>query len=82
MVAGQMNEQAFPIILAWKSGLTDSTMFSHAKSVVHYIVNHGSRYNRLADLRAEQDKLVGLEQRRRMRTVHPLPGMTLLDVCA
>ena len=37
----QMDEQAFPIILAWKLGLTDSTTFSHVKSAANYIVNHG-----------------------------------------
>lgn len=37
----QMDEQAFPIILAWKLGLTDSADFTHIKSAANYIVNHG-----------------------------------------
>lgn len=37
----QMDEQAFPIILAWKLGLTDSADFTHIKNAANYIVNHG-----------------------------------------
>lgn len=37
----QMDEQAYPLILAWKLGLTDSTTFSHVKSAANYIVSHG-----------------------------------------
>lgn len=37
----QMDEQAFPIILAWKLGLNDSATFTHIKSAANYIVNHG-----------------------------------------
>ncbi len=38
----QMDEQAFPIILAWKTGLTDSTTYtSHIKPAVNYILAHG-----------------------------------------
>ncbi len=37
----QMDEQAFPIILAWKLGLTDSADFTHVKEAAEYIVNNG-----------------------------------------
>jgi glucoamylase len=37
----QMDEQAFPIILAWKLGLTDSSDFTHIKNAANYIINHG-----------------------------------------
>ncbi len=37
----QMDEQAFPIMLAWKLGITDSADFAHIKSAANYIVNHG-----------------------------------------
>ncbi|HET8913673.1 MAG TPA: glycoside hydrolase family 15 protein [Ktedonobacteraceae bacterium] len=37
----QMDEQAFPIILAWKLGVTDSANYQHVKSAANYIVNHG-----------------------------------------
>lgn len=37
----QMDEQAFPLILAWKLGLTDSADFAHVKSAANYIVSHG-----------------------------------------
>lgn len=38
----QMDEQAFPIILAWKVGLTDSTTFTqHIKPAANYILAHG-----------------------------------------
>src|SRR5579885_2136942 len=37
----QMDEQAFPIILAWKLGLSDSATFAHVKSAASYIVGHG-----------------------------------------
>ncbi|MGH2478376.1 MAG: glycoside hydrolase family 15 protein, partial [Ktedonobacteraceae bacterium] len=37
----QMDEQAFPIMLAWKLGLTDSADFTHIKNAANYIVNHG-----------------------------------------
>ncbi len=37
----QMDEQAFPIILAWKLGLSDSATFAHIKSAANYIVSHG-----------------------------------------
>lgn len=37
----QMDEQAFPIMLAWKLGLTDSTTFTHIKNAANYIVAHG-----------------------------------------
>ncbi|MBE3567640.1 MAG: amylase [Thermogemmatispora sp.] len=40
----QMDEQAFPIILAWKLGLTDnSTFVNHIKKAADYIVNNGPR---------------------------------------
>ncbi len=37
----QMDEQAFPLILAWKLGITDSSDFTHIKSAANYIVSHG-----------------------------------------
>lgn len=37
----QMDEQAFPIILAWKLGITDSADFAHIKSAANYIISHG-----------------------------------------
>jgi glucoamylase len=37
----QMDEQAFPIILAWKLGITDSGNFTHIKNAANYIINHG-----------------------------------------
>lgn len=37
----QMDEQAFPLILAWKLGITDSADFAHIKSAANYIVSHG-----------------------------------------
>jgi glucoamylase len=38
----QMDEQAFPIILAWKLGVTDSTNYqNHIKPAANYILNHG-----------------------------------------
>ena len=38
----QMDEQAFPIILAWKLGITDSTTYTqHIKLAANYIINHG-----------------------------------------
>ena len=37
----QMDEQAYPIMLAWKLGLTDSATFAHVKSAANYIINHG-----------------------------------------
>lgn len=37
----QMDEQAYPIMLAWKLGLTDSADFAHIKNAANYIVNHG-----------------------------------------
>lgn len=36
-----MDEQAFPIILAWKLGITDSNDFTHIKNATNYIVSHG-----------------------------------------
>lgn len=38
----QMDEQAFPIILAWKLGVTDSVNYqNHIKAAANYILNHG-----------------------------------------
>ncbi len=38
----QMDEQAFPILLAWKLGITDSTDFTqHIKPAANYIIAHG-----------------------------------------
>ncbi len=37
----QMDEQAFPIMLAWKLGLTDSADFAHIKNAANYIIKHG-----------------------------------------
>lgn len=37
----QMDEQAFPLILAWKLGITDSSDFTHIKNAANYIINHG-----------------------------------------
>ncbi|HZU68684.1 MAG TPA: glycoside hydrolase family 15 protein [Ktedonobacteraceae bacterium] len=38
----QMDEQAFPIILAWKLGVTDNTNYqNHIKPAANYIVEHG-----------------------------------------
>ncbi len=37
----QMDEQAFPIMLAWKLGLTDSATFTHIKNAANYIIAHG-----------------------------------------
>ncbi|HEU5227428.1 MAG TPA: carbohydrate-binding protein, partial [Ktedonobacteraceae bacterium] len=38
----QMDEQAFPIMLAWKLGVTDSTNYNqHIKPVANYIIEHG-----------------------------------------
>lgn len=38
----QMDEQAFPIILAWKLGVTDSTDYTqHIKPAANYIIEHG-----------------------------------------
>lgn len=37
----QMDEQAFPIMLAWKLGLTDSATFAHIKNAANYIIAHG-----------------------------------------
>ncbi len=37
----QEDEQAFPIILAYQLGLTDSSSFSHVKAAANYIINHG-----------------------------------------
>lgn len=37
----QMDEQAFPLILAWKLGVTDSTNYQHIKSAANYIIAHG-----------------------------------------
>jgi glucoamylase len=38
----QMDEQAFPIILAWKLGVTDSTDYqNHIKPAANYILNNG-----------------------------------------
>lgn len=38
----QMDEQAFPLILAWKVGLTDNTTFTnHVKPAANYIIAHG-----------------------------------------
>jgi glucoamylase len=37
----QMDEQAFPLILAWKLGITDSGDFTHIKNAANYIINHG-----------------------------------------
>ncbi len=38
----QMDEQAFPIMLAWKLGITDSSDYTnHIKPAANYIVQHG-----------------------------------------
>ncbi len=38
----QMDEQAFPIVLAWKLGITDSTDYTqHIKPAANYIIAHG-----------------------------------------
>ncbi|HZO74623.1 MAG TPA: carbohydrate-binding protein [Ktedonobacteraceae bacterium] len=38
----QMDEQAFPIVLAWKLGVTDSTNYNqHIKPAANYIIEHG-----------------------------------------
>ena len=38
----QMDEQAFPIILAWKLGVTDSTNYqNHIKPAANYIIKNG-----------------------------------------
>ncbi len=38
----QLDEQAFPLILAWKTGLTDSATYTnHIKPAVNYILTHG-----------------------------------------
>ncbi len=38
----QMDEQAFPIMLAWKLGITDSSDYiNHIKPAANYIVQHG-----------------------------------------
>jgi glucoamylase len=38
----QMDEQAFPIMLAWKLGITDSSDYTnHIKPAAEYIVQHG-----------------------------------------
>jgi|GEM_PF-444347 len=38
----QMDEQAFPILLAWKLGVTDSTDYTqHIKPAANYIIEHG-----------------------------------------
>jgi glucoamylase len=38
----QMDEQAFPLILAWKLGVTDSTDYNnHIKPAADYIIEHG-----------------------------------------
>ncbi len=38
----QMDEQAFPILLAWKLGITDNTNFTqHIKPAANYIISHG-----------------------------------------
>lgn len=38
----QMDEQAFPIILAWKLGITDNTNYTqHIKPAANYIITHG-----------------------------------------
>ncbi len=38
----QMDEQAFPIVLAWKLGITDNANYTqHIKSAANYIITHG-----------------------------------------
>ncbi len=38
----QMDEQAYPIMLAWKLGITDSATYNqHIKAAANYIVQHG-----------------------------------------
>ena len=40
----QMDEQAFPIILAWKLGVTDGTNYqNHIKPAANYILNNGPK---------------------------------------
>ncbi len=37
----QADEQAFPIILAYQLGQTDSATFTHVKNAANYIISHG-----------------------------------------